>query len=80
MDFNFWYPRKQLQESTTVQVKNLRTWIGTGNLTTSAFYPAITPFYQKKDDDIDLVPFIRVADTRKLLLTFEETVFLILNY
>jgi hypothetical protein len=76
LDYNFWSPRDKVGVSDNVQVKKLRSWIGTGNLIASAFYPSITPFYQRKDEDKDLLPFIRVEDTRKLLLSYDNTVFL----
>lgn len=76
LDFNFWNPQKQAEISDDITSKPLKEWIGEGGLTTSAFYPAITPLYQKKEDSDDLLPFIRVEDTRKLLLSYDNTVFL----
>ncbi len=76
LDFNFWNPRKNIGSSGIVEVKNLKSWLGAGCLFASAFYPAITPFYQKKGEDKELLPFIRVEDTRKLLLSYDDTVFL----
>jgi restriction endonuclease S subunit len=76
LDFNFWNPRKELETTEGLEVKRLSNWCGKKSLITSAFYPAITPFYQKVNEGEDLLPFIRVEDTRKLLLSFEDTVFL----
>ncbi len=76
LDFNFWSPRKNITSTDGIEVKKLINWVGKKGLTTSAFYPSITPFYQKKDEADNLIPFIRVGDTRKFLLEYEDTVFL----
>lgn len=75
MDFNFWSPRENLDQS--IEFIPLKECVGNNSLTTSAFYPSITPFYQKLEDNKDdLMPFIRVGDTRKALLEYKDTVFL----
>jgi len=77
LDFNYCKPRgKILSEDSKIEVKTICEWGGKNCLTTSAFYPAITHFYRSKKDRGDLIPFIRVEDTRKYLLEFKNTVFL----
>ena len=75
LDFNFWQPNK-VSFSNSVELKTLEEWYsGEKFLATSAFYPSITPYYLEKKDGKG-IPFIRVADTRKLLLDYDSTVFL----
>lgn len=77
LDYGFCKPKDILLKSKdNCEVKQLRNWSKQNVLTTSAFYPSITPYYQMLNADIDLLPFIRVGDTRKYLLKYHDTIFI----
>lgn len=75
LDFIYWNPTKQMSDS--IEYTTLVECVGEDSLKASAFYPAITFYYQSKaEDNGELIPFIRVTDTRKNLIDFSSTVFL----
>lgn len=76
MDFIFWTPRKGL--SSQYESKSIEECVGRDNLTASAFYPSIVPYYTSVEDTVidETEPFIRVADARSGLLDYTKTVFL----
>jgi len=77
LDYGYCKPKEiLLKTKENCEVKQLSKWSKNNILTTSAFYPSITPYYQTLNADVDLLPFIRVGDTRKYLLKFNNTVFI----
>ena len=76
LDVNYWTPREELDNNSYFKIQPLESWVGSDQVDTSAFYPAISHLYKKHDDPGDLIPFLRVKDARGLLLDFSETVFL----
>lgn len=76
MDYGFWAPRKEFNSE--YETKTIEECVGRDNLTASAFYPSIVPYYTSLEDAIkeDTEPFIRVTDARSGLLDYTKTVFL----
>lgn len=76
MDYGFWAPRKEFNSE--YETKTIEECVGRNNLTASAFYPSIVPYYTSIEDAIekDTKPFIRVTDARNGLLDYTKTVFL----
>jgi len=76
MDYGFWAPRKELNSE--YKTKRIEECVGRDNITASAFYPAIVPYYTSLEDARreDTKPFIRVTDARSGLLDYTKTVFL----
>lgn len=76
MDYGFWAPRKEFNKE--YDTKTIEECVGRDNLTASAFYPSIVPYYTSLEDAIkeDTEPFIRVTDARSGLLDYTKTVFL----
>lgn len=76
MDYGFWAPRKEFNSE--YETKTIEECVGRDNLTASAFYPSIVPYYTSIEDAIekDTKPFIRVTDARNGLLDYTKTVFL----
>lgn len=76
MDFAFWTPRKGLNSD--FESKSIEECVGRDNLTASAFYPSIVPYYTSLEDAVaaETEPFVRVSDARSGLLDYTKTVFL----
>lgn len=76
MDYIFWTPRKGLNSQ--YEAKSIEECVGRDNLTASAFYPSIVPYYTNVKDAVidETEPFIRVSDARSGLLDYTKTVFL----
>ncbi len=76
MDYHFWSPRKELSEFH--EIRTIKECVGRDNITASAFYPSIVPYYSSKGElgNGKYEPFIRVTDVRNGLLDFDKTVFL----
>ena len=70
MDYGFWAPRKEFNSE--YETKTIEECVGRDNLTASAFYPSIVPYYTSLEDAIkeDTEPFIRVMDARSGLLDY----------
>ena len=50
MDYGFWAPRKEFNSE--YETKTIEECVGRDNLTASAFYPSIVPYYTSLEDAI----------------------------